>query len=159
MFSAWGQITCNTTQQHKHKQQWREERDPRFLTGNTVIVLMNNKKKKQKKQNKNTNAWSRAQAGPTQSEDSGGKYWPDPARSSGLGRARAWAQAGNLNSTVVDPVEMHFSGVGQLSCAHVNDTFTWFWTCLLSQRLFLLIRTGKLWRYLTDKTRDELYVI
>ena len=25
-FSAWGQLTCNTTQWHKHQQQWREER-------------------------------------------------------------------------------------------------------------------------------------
>ena len=26
-------------QQHKHKQQWREERDVPFLAGNTVIIL------------------------------------------------------------------------------------------------------------------------
>ena len=31
--------SCNTTQRHKHKQQWREERDERFLAWNTVIIL------------------------------------------------------------------------------------------------------------------------
>ena len=30
---------CNTTQQHKHEQQWREERDAHFVAGNTVIIL------------------------------------------------------------------------------------------------------------------------
>ena len=30
---------CNTTQRHKHKQQWREERDAHFLAGNTIIIL------------------------------------------------------------------------------------------------------------------------
>ena len=33
------QVMCNTTQLHKHKQRWREERDVRFLAGNTVIIL------------------------------------------------------------------------------------------------------------------------
>ena len=37
-FSACGQVTC-TTQRHKRKQQWREERDARFLAGNTVTIL------------------------------------------------------------------------------------------------------------------------
>ena len=37
-FSACGQFTC-TTQRHKRKQQWREERDARFLAGNTVTIL------------------------------------------------------------------------------------------------------------------------
>ena len=36
-FSARGQLTCYTMQRHKHTQQWREERDARFLAGNTVI--------------------------------------------------------------------------------------------------------------------------
>ena len=36
-FSARGQLTCNTTQ--RHKQQWKEERDARFLAGNTDIIL------------------------------------------------------------------------------------------------------------------------
>ena len=38
-FSARGQVTCQTTQWHKRKQQWREKRDACFLAGNTVIIL------------------------------------------------------------------------------------------------------------------------
>ena len=34
MFSARGQLTCNTMQRHK---QWREERDARFLAGKSLF--------------------------------------------------------------------------------------------------------------------------
>ena len=32
-------LRCDTTQQHKHTQQWREEREARFLAGKTVVIL------------------------------------------------------------------------------------------------------------------------
>ena len=33
--SSMQQLRCNTTQRHKHEQQWREERDACFLVGNS----------------------------------------------------------------------------------------------------------------------------